>query len=249
MKNTLLAGDFVLINKAAYSLSTPKFFPFTNLIMNSVQILSYSKPETGDVIVFEFPGFPYELHPARPKNFVKRVIGIPGDTVLIKNGQVLVNGRKILIPLKAKINHNVINNNFYDKGIFPRGKKWNADNYGPLIIPKKGTKINLTPQNIYEWQALIDREYNAKVVDEEGTVITIKGNPVRYYTFKKNYYFVLGDNRGSSIDSRYWGFIPEDKIIGKVILIYWSVNPSLHKNNIFTMFQSVRFNRTFTFVR
>ncbi len=248
MNNTLLSGDFVLVNKAAYSFSTPKYIPLTNIRLKSDGILTYAKPKLRDVIVFEFPGYPFELYPEKPENFVKRVIGTPGDTVQIINNHVYVNHKRIKAPETARVNRTFAIDKLVDDRIFPSGKNWNAANYGPIKVPKKGQTIKLTMQNINQWRTLIDREFGAKVVDIEGTVITINGTPVRSYTFKKNYYFVLGDNRNDSMDSRYWGFVPADSIIGKVLLIYWSINPFEHVKNIFSALHAVRFHRIFSLV-
>ncbi len=96
---------------------------------------------------------------------------------------------------------------------------------------------------------MIDREFNKKAVSVEGSVITINGTPVRTYTVKKNYYFVMGDNRTNSLDSRFWGFVPYDDIIGKAVLIYWSNIPDVAVKNISGLFDSIRWKRIFKLIR
>ncbi len=246
MKNSLLPGDFILINKAAYSISTPKNLPLTNIQIPWFSILSYSKPQRNDIIVFQFPGTIYEFVPYSPIKLVKRIIGEPGDTVQIINKKVYVNGKELPQPPTVIYDKkNFLGKGIRDNRIYPPGKNWNGDNYGPVIVPYKGETIKLNMDNINLWRAVIDREFNKKAVDIEGTVITINDRPVNGYLLKDNYYFVLGDNRDNSMDSRYWGFVPGKDIIGKAFLIYWSINPYSGNNSIINFFESIRFERIF----
>ena len=246
MENTLLPGDFILVNKAEYSISTPRLIPILNIKLQRVELISLSRPRRNDIIVFEFPGNSNELKPANGENYVKRVIGEPGDLLQIIDKKVYINGRRISDPLSALIDSSdIIMQGVQGKGIFPPGNKWNKDNYGPVSIPYKGLTIDINSGNIDEWGIIIDREFGKKVVRSEGTVITINDKPVRSYTFKKDYYFVLGDNRDNSLDSRYWGFVPEDKIIGRAFLIYWSINIDRKVTSISEFFKSIRTKRIF----
>ncbi|MDP3831978.1 MAG: signal peptidase I, partial [Ignavibacteriaceae bacterium] len=104
------------------------------------------------------------------------------------------------------------------------GKNWNEDNYGPIVVPKEGAVINLDLYNINEWKNIIDREHGERVISIRDGKIYLKEKVISNYTFKKNYYFMLGDNRDDSLDSRYWGFVPQELIIGRAELIYWSVD-------------------------
>ncbi|MFO7444742.1 MAG: signal peptidase I [Ignavibacteriaceae bacterium] len=248
MEDTLLAGDFILVNKSSYNFSTPETLPLTDVEIPFINILSFGSPELNDVIVFKFPGLRDELFPSSDVSYIKRVMGLPGDTIWIINKEVFVNGRKIILPLTGKTDTlDIRSQNTYEKRIYPEDKPWNRDNYGPLIIPQKGMTVDISHKNFNEIKNVIDREYGRRVLSEEGTVITLEGKPVRSYTFQKNYYFVLGDNRDDSMDSRYWGFVPEDKIAGKAILIYWSWDP--FKQADFTeLFNSIRFNRVFKII-
>ncbi|HEX9251271.1 MAG TPA: signal peptidase I, partial [Ignavibacteriaceae bacterium] len=129
-----------------------------------------------------------------------------------------------------------------NKDLFPYNNKWSLENYGPIVVPKKGMKVELDPKNILIWQNAINTDYGKKVISVEGTVITLNNQPIRDYIFEKDYYFVLGDNRKNSIDSRYFGFIPEEWIIGKAFMIYWSQLPT-QTSGISDYVNSIRFSR------
>lgn len=231
MENTLLIGDYIIVNKIAYNLSTPATIPLTNITIPRLKLFNISEPKRNDVIVFQFPGYPWELSSAENKYFIKRVIGLPGDTVQIIKGKVFINNRLIEQPINALLGEPTTQSELPDNRIFPKGKNWNKDNYGPIIVPYRGFKVNLSYKNISDWEIFIDREFNSTAVSDEGTFISINGVPKKSYTFKKNYYFVLGDNREYSIDSRYWGFVPDNLIIGKAAFIYWSQNNSISIKN------------------
>jgi signal peptidase I len=244
MENTLMAGDFIIVNKAAYTISTPRNIPLTKIPVQSIKVFNTFKPKLNDVIVFKYPGNLNEIQPDDEIDFIKRIIGCPGDTLQIINKTVLINGNKITLPANSSFSrYNIFGSNIIDKRIFPPGKNWNNDNYGPLIIPYKGMKVKLNVKNIDEWEVIIERELGSKAVSVEGTVITINGTPAREYVFTKDYYFVMGDNRDDSMDSRYWGFLPEDNIIGRAILIYWSLELPVSFDNIPLFFHSIRWGR------
>ena len=119
---------------------------------------------------------------------------------------------------------------------------WTADNFGPLTIPEKGATIALTLENLPLYERIIDVYEDNDLEVKEG-VIYINGEPATSYTFKMNYYWAMGDNRHNSADSRYWGFVPEDHIVGKASFIWLS----LDKNQNFP--NNIRWNRLFNKVR
>jgi signal peptidase I len=248
MENTLLVGDFIIVNKLAYSVSTPRNIPMTEIPVKSYKLLSYSKPDRGDVIVFEFPGGRHELTPPTRVNYIKRVAGLPGDSIQIIKKSVYVNGRLSSEPNSLKIDGSTETNGKTDAGIFYSGEKWNKDFYGPVVVPKKGGVIQLDLANIEAWGMVINRELGRRAVSVEGTVITIDGRPVKEYRFTKDYYFVLGDNRDDSMDSRYWGFVPEDYVIGEALLIYWSWYSASQNTDLVKIFDSVRLERILTII-
>lgn len=127
----------------------------------------------------------------------------------------------------------------FDPEMFPRYPelRWNRDNFGPVYIPRKGDKIAMTTANYYIYQTAIRTYENNPNLRMEGGVVYIGDRVIKEYQFKMDYYFMMGDNRHNSSDSRYWGLVPEDHIVGKPVLIWLSLDP----NKKF----SVRWNRMF----
>jgi len=198
MEETLLIGDCIFVNKLAYG-------------MGGIG--------RSDVIVFEYPGERDEVFAPRGKYFVKRCIGLPGDTVSISNGSVTVNG-----AASSASAHDAPTGRFQRHqpfpDIFPRGAAFNPDNYGPIVVPRRGAVLRLDEHSIQQWYTFIARE--GHVVDTTGRAVTIDGVLAVEYAVERDYLFVLGDNRRNSADSRFWGFVPVVNVIGKAVVIYWS---------------------------
>ncbi|WP_235296226.1 S26 family signal peptidase [Portibacter marinus] len=129
----------------------------------------------------------------------------------------------------------------YSRDLFPQNteisRDWTVDNYGPIYIPKAGDEVVITPQNLGFYQRIINVYENNDLKVERGRVY-INGEQTSKYTFKQNYYWAMGDNRHNSEDSRVWGYVPEDHIVGKPLFIWFSL-----KNG--RLFDGIRFNRIF----
>ena len=128
-----------------------------------------------------------------------------------------------------------------DNGIFPHINKWNRDNYGPIYIPEKGKTVPLTTETLPFYKAIIS-DYENNDLKVNGSEIRINGQIATSYTFGQNYYWMMGDNRHNSEDSRYWGFVPENHIVGKPVFIWLSIDPNGKGLN------KIRWDRVFTTV-
>ena len=113
----------------------------------------------------------------------------------------------------------------FDTAIFPHNTNWTVDNFGPILIPEKGKTIQLNQQNLPLYKRIIEN-YEGNTLEISGQSIKINGEIAKSYTFKQNYYWMMGDNRHRSEDSRYWGFVPEDHIVGKPVFVWmsWDTN-------------------------
>ena len=174
-----------------------------------------------------------------------------------KDDQRDYTSRQYILPLtvenveKIKQFSNVVSVNsmieepaVWDQLIFPSDERyqWNLDNWGPITIPKKGVTIELTVDNLPLYQRLID-SYENNDLEVKGDQIYINGELATRYTFKMDYYWMMGDNRHNSADSRYWGFVPEDHVVGKAKFIWLS----LDKDKKFP--GKIRFGRLFSNIR
>jgi signal peptidase I len=110
-----------------------------------------------------------------------------------------------------------------DPAIFPGSKNWNVDNLGPIYIPEAGKTVSLTKETLPFYKKIIS-EYEGKELIVTGNEIRIDGKVANSYTFEQDYYWMMGDNRHNSLDSRYWGFVPADHIVGKPIFIWMSID-------------------------
>jgi len=358
LEKTLLIGDFLFVSKFHYGARTPTSavsFPMVHDTIPIIKKRSYlKKPQLpyfrlpgfqdvkrNDIVVFSWPAdtvrrfFVREKGVQKPidkkSNYVKRCVGIPGDSLEIVNGFVHINGQKSILPERAKTQythygHNskgvssrkLLNagykdftrkyrienitqerynalqpyilgrlsddiNNFIvitpSAGIPPKvlgelrlsakelldAKKdltltiaeakeilntgivdsivqkvtrtkrantnffpnaipynWNEDNFGPILIPKAGMTVEINERTLPLYKKII-REYEKNELTKEGASIFINGKETTSYTFQQDYYWMMGDNRHRSEDSRYWGYVPEDHVVGKPVLVWFSI--------------------------
>jgi signal peptidase I len=232
-------------------------------------------------------------------NYVKRCVGLPGDSLSIKDGYVYINGKQNQLPDRARIQfsyditfkgnfssneevYNLLNryditdgigmdqqtNTYFvfaatedamerlknhpnvasvmvrkdslgqaEAQIFPKDPaySWNNDFFGPLYIPKAGATIDLTPEILPLYKRAIT-EYEGHELSVNGNQISIDGKVANTFTFTKDYYWMMGDNRHNSQDSRYWGFVPFDHVVGKPVFVWmsWDQNGKPRWERFFT---------------
>ncbi len=215
MENTLLAGDFIIVNKFVYGVSSPHSIVGVNIPF--VRLPGLKSPQRGDLVVFAMK------ESVGTGEYVKRCTAVPGDTLTIVNKAVYVNGTRFVESPLAQIDlRTVVPESLSNENIFPPGAPFNEDNYGPLRIPARGDVVQLHTGNISAWEALIRGEGHSLSV-ADGRVL-IDGAAMAEYTIKRDYYFMMGDNRDNSLDSRFRGFIASEDIIGEALLVYWSID-------------------------
>lgn len=336
LEKTLLVGDFLLVSKFHYGARIPKTavaFPMvhdtipvvnTKSYLNDPQIPYLRFPgfediERNDIVVFNWPvdtvnafqqygdGKYYEKPIDKKSNYVKRAVGVPGDSLSVKNGLVYINGEQLQLPERAKpqftytgvtkgqpfnpqtlykvyditdgFGYNPATNEFTfvaiteetferlknhpnvasikraadtlskSSRLFPNDRaRWNNDNFGPIYIPKKGVTVDITPESMPFYKEIIETyegsEYGLNhKLSLNGTQVLLNGSPISEYTFHQNYYWMMGDNRNNSEDSRTWGYVPENHVVGKPVFIWlsWDSNAS--------GFDKIRWERVFTTVK
>ena len=249
MENEIMTGDFLLVNKFVFGGTTPRTIPFTNVRIPAFKFPAPFSVARGDVIVFIFPGNRDEVEPAEFAYYLKRCIALGGDTIQVINRVVYVNGRPAPVPRNVKFNSTLIKPvGFADPRIFPKGSPYNEDNYGPIVVPKKGDRIALTPATIDQWDIFIRREGHQSVKIENNKVY-IDGKEQQEYIVERDYVFGMGDNRDNSLDSRFWGFIPKDAVVGTPVIVYWSWDPESSIFDFAGKIATVRWTRFGTLVR
>lgn len=249
MENEIMAGDFLFVNKYLYGGTTPRTIPFTNIRLPWFRVPAFRGVERGDVIVFEFPGQRDEVVSPEFTFYLKRAVALNGDTVQIANRVLYVNGRPSPLPRHMKYNTYTIKPaGFADDRIFPKGSPFNEDNWGPVRVPRKGDVIPLNAGTFDAWQVFIGREGHRASLDASGKVF-VDGVPVDSYTVEQNYIFGMGDNRDNSLDGRFWGFIPEQNIVGTPMIVYWSWDPDIPIYSIVDKLSSIRLSRLGTIIK
>ncbi len=190
------------------------------------------KARRGDVLVFNFPHpndwSKIEMHIL--KYYIKRCIALPGDTLSIRNGYFHINGFEgTLGNPEAQRRISQTRPEDFPDGIyrcFPYDSiiDWNIQDFGPLFIPKAGATVTMDRTAFVLYRKLIEWEQGATLAYRDSTVY-LNDEPIQYYCFRKNYYFVAGDKGENSQDSRYWGMLPEEYIVGRAVRIWRSTDP------------------------
>lgn len=271
-----------------------------------MRLPSIQKIKRNDIVVFSWPtdstnymwgdnSGKFTYKPIDKKtNYVKRCVGVPGDSLEVRNGYVFINGKQTELPESAKpqwmhivdtegkrfsaeeiAKFNVREGNmqngkyifnltdeeaalvekspivksitkyltpkgFYNKDIFPHNPRyrWSVDEFGPIYIPKKGVTVKLDEKSIPFYEEIIKRyEGNNLVVN--GNNIYINGKKATEYTFKQDYYWMMGDNRHNSLDARSWGYVPFDHVVGKPVMVWFSWDKDTGKPRWDRMFTTI----------
>lgn len=249
MENEIMAGDFLFVNKFIYGGTTPRNIPFTNVRLPWFRVPAFQDVERGDVIVFEFPGQRDEVESPEFMFYLKRAVALAGDTVQIVNRVLYVNGKAAPIPRHMKFNtYSIKPAGFADERIFPKGAPYNEDNWGPMVVPRTGDVLELSAAAFDRWQTFIEREGHAVELDRQGRVL-VDGKPATSYTVERDYIFGMGDNRDNSLDGRFWGFIPEENIVGTPMIVYWSWAPDIPLSSLPAKLGSIRLGRLGTLIK
>ena len=215
MQNTILVGDYLLVNKFIFA-PGGKPLPF----------LPQREIERGDIIVFKYPGFrenpnrdrsrgiiPYQI------NYVKRVIGLPGETIEFRNNQVFINGQ--LLP-----EHRIIGDA--------------NDNQSALATKEFEPRQDTDPYNVYYSEKTMNEVQRGKDLDSEGYDFGVAGKVTKV---PDDSYFVMGDSRDNSEDSRFWGFVNRDLVIGRAMFVYWSCDRGASDGSVFGCITNPRLDR------
>ncbi|MDR1737951.1 MAG: signal peptidase I [Candidatus Symbiothrix sp.] len=233
MLPTLDAGDFIMVNKWTYGARIfNDYFNFPDSGQVEMQRLwGYSHIKRNDVVVFNFPYFDdwTNLGMNIDVFYVKRCVALAGDTFYIENGIYKVKN----CPDTLGCYENQIANRQrfrYDRSrtpdeCFPYDSTyhWTVLNFGPFYVPRQGDRLNINVDNIKLYRNLIAYETGQKIHTQSDTVYLGK-QILQQYVFQKNYYFMAGDYVFDSRDSRYWGLLPEEHIVGKAVCIWKSTD-------------------------
>lgn len=283
MEENLLVGDYLVVSKLHYGPRMPLSLgiPLTPIYLPGLtfpykRFSGFSEVRRGDPIVFNYP--PGEGPIDQKVHYVKRVIGVPGDTLAVRDKLVSINGRPLPLgrgmqqywtvtktdaryqiprtrmeevgisevrqtqsattvqilatPAGVRrvsqwswvqsIEPYVMESKRYSDRMYPPGRDYTPDSYGPIHIPKNGQTIELTEQNWSVYRPVIVRYEGQAARQMTDSTFAIEGERTTTYTFQQDYFFVMGDNRDNSQDSRFWGFVPMDHVVGKAVLTYFS---------------------------
>jgi signal peptidase I len=233
MSPSLDTGDHVLVFKPILG---PRLFNlFATLSGEQVEIYrtpGIRKVRRNDIVVFNSlhsnSGDRIEMHIM--KYYIKRCVGLPGDSIQIDNGFYSVRGVDELVGnRKSQEGISRRDNDSFDDSVyytFPEDSviHWNIKNFGPLYIPKKNAVIPMNRTHYVLYKKLIEWEQKG-TLSYQDSIVYLNGKPLHSYQFQKNYYFMAGERVEDSQDSRYWGLLPEEYIVGKAWIIWKSIEP------------------------
>lgn len=345
MESNLMVGDFLVVSRAKVGMRIP-MTPITVPVIAHKELLGFQAYsdilelpymrlpgwytiKNNDVMVFNYPADSEQFPVDKRDNYVKRCVGIPGDSLMVRGGQVYINGKKLpkvgrqqkryLVILKEDMTYDfLLRNNLgdyqiapeapdilkqtankgvranpvhiftwpenaenikndpavFEKGVFEVTEDigttaatfpnsimngelvtdWNIDNYGPIYLPKRGDNIKLNSSN-WNYYKLAINKYEKAGMQFDGTHFMLNGKTVDSYTFKYGYYWMMGDNRYNSLDSRFWGYVPEDHIVGKPLFTFFSIKrvieigednaPNIGHGTMYYKTKGLRLNRIF----
>ena len=339
LEKTLLVGDFLFVSKFHYGARVPQTaisFPMVHDTIPIAGVKSYTKApqlpymrlpgfqniQRNDIVVFNWPvdtvrmfrdnsGKHYDKPMDKKSNYVKRAVGVAGDSLEIIDGKILVNNTSLQLSERAKPQYSYLvqgkgqgfnmrslveiygitdglqwidrEKDLYqvnaitednltkfenhpnvksvqriiapkgkaDSGVFPNNGKvdWNKDNFGPIYIPESNQTVQLNLESFSLYRRIIEVYEGEEMGVEQklelkGTQVYLNGKPVEEYTFKQDYYWMMGDNRHNSEDSRYWGYVPQNHVVGKPVFIWMSLD-----GNASDLVDKIRWERLFTTVK
>lgn len=334
LEKTLLIGDFLLVSKVHYGPRVPMTVVALPMVHDTIPVASvksylerpqlpylripgYSSVKRNDIVVFNWPADTIDSYPSidqkyhykpidKKSNYVKRCVGIAGDTLSMKNGEVYINGKKLKLSDRAKLQHSyygltdgtqipyedfptkyditelveqgvnestneaairiraasdeaaakllnekwvltleksLVKEGIWDSSKFPYDSYYpnNNDNIEPFLIPAKGMTTAINYHNISYYKEIIETYEGSEIglgntVSISGKKVFLNGKPLTSYTFKQDYYWLMGDNRSNSLDSRAWGYVPYSHVVGKPVFIWMSydTNAGIRTDRVFT---------------
>lgn len=248
MEDTVMIGDRLFVNKFIYGGTTPYTLPLTSIRIPHLRVPGFRNVARGDVIVFDWPGNRDQFEKPEQIWYVKRCVALPGDTLQITGRVVFVNGEVFANPPHVKfLRTSPMPAGFPNPDVFPKDSGFNEDNYGPIVVPRKGDSFSIGSENIGAWEVFIHRE--GHTVEVRGNRVWIDGHESTRYTVGRDYVFAMGDNRDNSLDGRFWGFVPLEDVIGTPMVVFWSWNPQIPLYDLIDKLRSVNLARIGTIVR
>jgi signal peptidase I len=317
LEKTLLVGDFLLVSKYHYGARTPMTSVALPMVHDTIPVVKsksyltkpqypyfrlpgFQKIKRNEIVVFNWPvdtvnafqqygdGKYYYKPIDKKSNYVKRCVGLPGDSLEVRDGYVYINGKQNELPERAKLQfgyafrtsrplnpsyakeqYNIsdlyiadkeqsyqvfqahMTNEEYEKfknypyldtiiktslpkgqlsrGTFPNDARYpfNNDHFGPIYIPEAGKTVAITAESIPFYKRIIEVYEGSELgvenkISQSGTQVLLNGQPITEYTFKMDYYWMMGDNRNNSEDARTWGYVPFNHVVGKPVFVFAS---------------------------